>query len=229
MSRTRSMLLSLAGGVVGAVVGARAVALGGRAIFEARVLASPMAICLYAWIVVSAYWALAARKASAARSAEPEGSRTLHLSLIGAAQLVAFWPYAGWPAMVALVPAFPTVIPPLPWAGVGVALGGMLLAIWARVTLGRNWSGEVSAKIDHELVQWGPYRRVRHPIYTGAIAMYLGPALVSGRLSGVVSLALVAIAYARKIGQEERLLRAEFGDAWDAYRRRSRALVPWIL
>jgi protein-S-isoprenylcysteine O-methyltransferase Ste14 len=128
-------------------------------------------------------------------------------------------------------------------AGVGAVIGARLVGrgggggaifssrvlVWARRRLGRNWSGEVTVKVDHELVRVGPYRRIRHPIYTAAIGMYLGPALVSGRLQGLLSLALVAIAYARKIRQQERVLRAESGAAYQQYRRESHALVPWIL
>jgi protein-S-isoprenylcysteine O-methyltransferase Ste14 len=124
------------------------------------------------------------------------------------------------------------VLPPWSWLPpVGVALGaaGLLLAIWARRCLGRHWSGEVTAKVDHELIRSGPYRIVRHPIYTGAIAMCVGVALVSGRLQGVLAVLLVGIAYARKIGMEERNLEALFGPAWEEYVRGTKALIPWLL
>jgi protein-S-isoprenylcysteine O-methyltransferase Ste14 len=55
------------------------------------------------------------------------------------------------------------------WAGVVVCAAGAGVAIRARRILGRNWSGFVMIKQDHELIQRGPYRFVRHPIYTGII------------------------------------------------------------
>jgi protein-S-isoprenylcysteine O-methyltransferase Ste14 len=95
--------------------------------------------------------------------------------------------------------------------------------------LGRHWSGAVTAKVDHELVRSGPYRRIRHPIYTGVIGMYVGNTLVSGRLQGLLAIAMVAMAYARKIRLEERNLKGVFGPAFDDYRRESWALIPGLL
>lgn len=193
---------------------------------------SPMAICFYFWIVLSVYWSLEARKASAVKSSESRSSRALHVTLTTGAQLLAFWFYPGWPRLASPPFVFPRVLPAWPFLaplGVAVQAGGLLLALWARRSLGRHWSGEVTVKEDHELVRSGPYRRIRHPIYTGAIAMYIGPALVSGRLQGVLSLALVAIAYARKIRQEERVLSAEFGSAYDDYCRESWVVFPGLI
>ena len=152
--------------------------------------------------------------------------------LVSAAQLLTFWPYSGWPAATAPAFEFPRVLPAAPFfvpLGLALEVGGLWLAIWARRHLGRNWSGAVSVKVDHELVESGPYRRIRHPIYTGLIAMYLGAALVSARLQGPLAIALISIAYARKIGLEEQNLSRVFGPAFDEYRRRSWALVPWFV
>lgn len=193
------------------------------------VFTSPMAFCFYFWLVLSVYWSVQARKASAAKSAEPQWSRAVHLTLISAAQVVLFWFYPGWPGPDSPRFEFSRVLPDLPFLaplGVVVTAGSLLLALWARRRLGRNWSGEVTVKVDHELVRSGPYRRIRHPIYTGAIGMYVGPALVSGRLQGIVALVLVAIAYTRKIRQEERVLLGEFGSAYDDYCRESWAVIP---
>ena len=76
------------------------------------------------------------------------------------------------------------------------------------------------------MIRGGPYRRIRHPIYTGAILMYVGPALISGRLQGLLALVLVGIAYARKIRMEEQNLHALFGAAWEDYARATGPLLP---
>jgi protein-S-isoprenylcysteine O-methyltransferase Ste14 len=146
--------------------------------------------------------------------------------------VLAFWPFAGWPGPIVRFYQFPRVLPEtawLPWVGVAVALGSLVLAVWARRHLGRNWSGAVTVKLDHELVRTGPYRRIRHPIYTGAIGMYVGVALASGRLQGLLALALVAAAYVRKVRMEEQNMRREFGAAYDEYVRESWAVIPWVL
>jgi protein-S-isoprenylcysteine O-methyltransferase Ste14 len=195
-------------------------------------LLTPMAFSLYLWIIMSVYWEVAARNASATRSAESRGSRALHLLIVNVAMVLSFWPFAGWPRPAAPAFEFPRVLPDAPYLaplGLTLATGCLLLALWARRILGRNWSGAVTVKVDHALVRGGPYRRIRHPIYTGAIGMYVGTALISGRLQGPIAIALVGIAYARKIGQEERALREVFGAAYDEYRGESWALIPWIL
>jgi len=228
-SKWRATLYAL---VAGAVIGVLLAKPSKSHAISPFLPASPMAICCYFWIALSLYWSLAARRASAAKSAESTASRNLHLLLVNGAFILSFWPYPGWPNLAAPLFVFPRVLPPapfLPILGVLVQAGSFLLAVWARRQLGRNWSGEVTLKVDHELVRSGPYRRIRHPIYTGAIGMYVGPALVSGRLQGTLALVLIAIAYTRKIRMEERVLRDEFGSAYDEYRRESWAVIPWIV
>jgi len=229
-SRLRNLILAtLAGAVIGALLVRRDPT---APPFHAGFLLTPMAICLELWLVLSIYWEWAARNASASRSAESPASRTLHLVLINGALVLAFWPFAGWPGPNVNFYQFPRVLPEtfwLPWVGVAIASGSLVLAIWARRHLGRNWSGAVTVKVDHELVRTGPYRRIRHPIYTGAIGMYVGAALASGRLQGLLALALVSAAYVRKVRMEEANMRREFGAAYDEYARESWAVIPWVL
>jgi len=114
-------------------------------------------------------------------------------------------------------------------AGLAVSAMGLFLAIWARRGLGRNWSGEISIKVDHQLIRSGAYRLVRHPIYTGILAMYVGAALVTGRWLAIIGVAMAGFAYWRKIRLEEANLDAVFGADYDAYRRETWALVPWLI
>src|SRR5690242_11553395 len=78
-------------------------------------------------------------------------------------------------------------------AGAVICICGLAFTIWARQTLAGNWSSDVTFKQDHELVRRGPYGIVRHPIYTGLLAMCLGTAIHIGQLRGVFSLLLVTI------------------------------------
>ena len=96
-------------------------------------------------------------------------------------------------------------------AGLAIEALGLFLAIWSRRALGRNWSGEISIKVDHELVRFGPYRWLRHPIYTGLLAMYVGTAIGAGEWLSLIGLAMAGFAYWRKIRIEEANLEAAFG------------------
>src|SRR5262249_53697539 len=114
------------------------------------------------------------------------------------------------------------------WLGFILVLAGVALAIAARVSLGGNWSGIVTLKQDHELICKGPYRLVRHPIYTGLVVAVLGTAIAQGELRSVFALALVIAALVHKIGIEEAFLIQEFGDAYDRYRHQVPALIPFL-
>ena len=105
---------------------------------------------------------------------------------------------------------------------------GCGFAIWARVTLGANWSGRVTVKEGHELVTRGPYRIARHPIYTGILLALVGTALAVGEWRGIVAIVVIAMAFVLKISQEERMMMQTFPAAYPEYRQRVKALVPGV-
>ena len=113
-------------------------------------------------------------------------------------------------------------------AGLAVEAIGLFLTIWARRHLGRNWSGEITIKVDHQLIRSGPYKLLRHPIYTGLLTMYAGIAIVTGEWLAIIGFAMVAFAYWRKIRLEEANLKIAFGAEYDAYRRATWALLPGL-
>jgi len=158
------------------------------------------------------------------RRSEPHSSRLFHVLLLWAALLIALLPGFG--------PLGRRYLPDAPyWGPVGLTaqLAFAALYLWGKRVLGRNWSGEITIKADHYLVRTGPYRVLRHPLYTGMIGMFLGTAIVWGEWHALVGLALCCIAYARKIVLEERQLREEFGDAYKQYRRSTWAVIPGVL
>jgi protein-S-isoprenylcysteine O-methyltransferase Ste14 len=114
-------------------------------------------------------------------------------------------------------------------AGLAVTLLGAVFAIWARVTLGRNWSSVPQVKEQHELVVKGPYRIVRHPIYTGLILAAAGTALAQNRGIWLFMVVLILASYWLKIRVEERLMMETFPEEYPEYRRRVKALIPGIL
>ncbi len=115
------------------------------------------------------------------------------------------------------------------WAMVCLATAGFLFAWWARIYLGRLWSGSITRKEGHRVVDTGPYRFVRHPIYTGIIAAGIATAAVNGNGRSIAGALLLIIGYWLKARIEERFLRAELGaEAYDAYARKTAMLIPFV-
>ncbi|WP_072315582.1 methyltransferase family protein [Sinomicrobium oceani] len=112
--------------------------------------------------------------------------------------------------------------------GLILCISGVFIAIWSRLLLGWNWSGGVSAKKGHELIDSGPYALVRHPIYTGFITGVIGTCLVMGSLSGIIVTVLYTLGLFGKIDKEEKLLCNIFGDSYLDYRKRTYKLIPFI-
>jgi protein-S-isoprenylcysteine O-methyltransferase Ste14 len=115
------------------------------------------------------------------------------------------------------------------WSGVVVTVLGLLFSVWARQHLAGNWSQSVTIKKDHELVTSGPYRLVRHPIYTGLLTAFLGTAIVIGEVRGLLALLLVTAALWLKLRLEENWMREAFGDSYTEYSGRVAALIPGLL
>ncbi len=177
------------------------------------------------WLAWSAYWWALSRNVKPIVREESAGSKLSHiLPLIVAGYLLAapvvrgpvlgdrFMPWAPWTF----------------WVGAALTVAGLLFSVWARVHLGRNWSGIVTVKQDHELITPGPYAIVRHPIYTGLLLAFIGSALARGEWRGVVAVALAWWAVHLKMRMEERLMREQFADAYQTYSERVPALVPFI-
>ena len=110
-----------------------------------------------------------------------------------------------------------------------IALAGLAVMLWARVVLGRNWSADVTLKEGHELVTGGPYRWVRHPIYSGLLLLALGWAVWRGQWSGFWGLAVLVVLLFIKARSEEQLMIEHFGDAYLRYKARVKALVPYVV
>jgi protein-S-isoprenylcysteine O-methyltransferase Ste14 len=119
----------------------------------------------------------------------------------------------------------------VPWrAGIGLVLFalGLGFAIWARLHIGRNWGSPMTQKDEPELVTTGPYRLVRHPIYSGILVAGAGTALA---LSWVwlVAVALAGVYFLYSAIVEERYMAEQFSDDYSAYRRSTKMLLPFIL
>lgn len=178
------------------------------------------------WLLWLAYWFVAARSVKPFQRRESAWSRLAHFGPIAlAAWMLAadhlpghFLEGRAWPSNEATF-----------WIGIGLLVAGLLFAVWARRAIGRNWSGSVTVKEDHELVRTGPYAIVRHPIYTGLLLAFIGSALPRGEWRGVAAVLLVALALWRKLKLEERWMGETFGARYAAYKRETKALVPYLL
>jgi protein-S-isoprenylcysteine O-methyltransferase Ste14 len=177
--------------------------------------------CLGCWVIFSLYWEIAAKDSAPAKNSEAKASRGVHVFLTNAALIMIAAPIYGvgrvWPA------SSPVMI-----AGLGFEIVGLSLAIWARRHLGRNWSGEITIKQEHELIRSGPYQYLRHPIYTGLLTMYVGMTVATGERLAVIGLAVAVLAYWRKTRMEEATLGAAFGGEYESYRADTWAIVPGI-
>lgn len=110
-----------------------------------------------------------------------------------------------------------------------LVVAGVGLACWSRYLLGRNWSSVVQIKQEHELIESGPYRYIRHPIYTGLLLAFVGTALRVGDVRGMLAVLIVFLSFWRKFRLEERLLEGTFGEAYRRYRDRTAALIPGVI
>jgi protein-S-isoprenylcysteine O-methyltransferase Ste14 len=182
------------------------------------------------WLAFALCWLWYARQVKAVQRRESRGLRFAKywLPLIAAGALLGpgHW-YGSGDAWLKL-----QWLPERDWLqalGCALALAGVALAVRARQVLGENWSVAVQLKRDHELIERGPYRWVRHPIYSGLLLAFLGTAVLVGELRGLLALAIVAVSFWFKLRLEERWLGEQFGAAYADYKTRVKALVPGIL
>jgi protein-S-isoprenylcysteine O-methyltransferase Ste14 len=126
-----------------------------------------------------------------------------------------------------------TQIGPLPdsvfYPGLLIAILGYSILYWGYWTLGRNFSTELTIYQDHQLVERGPYRFVRHPVYSGLLLATVGFGLAVQSWAAIVcDLIIYAVAFGYRLRAEEKLLISEFGDQYKSYSRRVKRLIPFI-
>jgi protein-S-isoprenylcysteine O-methyltransferase Ste14 len=177
------------------------------------------------WTVFWVAWILPAVFGKRTIRRQSSGSRILQIVLLLVAYVLIVNGRLGWDLLNRrVVPAGTASL----WSGYGLLMAGMLFAGWARIFLGGNWSSSVTLKQDHTLVRSGPYRIVRHPIYTGLLVALLGTAIVLGELRCFIGVILAAIAWKMKSMNEEALMVEEFGDQYTRYRLQVKGLVPYL-
>ena len=178
----------------------------------------PLALAVgYAWLVFWIYWLVSA---STRKESVRGGWRTrlTGVSVVGVF-VIAVVLRGGGLAVHSLI---------LATIGAVLFACGIALAVWGRLHLGRNWGMPTTQRAEPELVTSGPYRFVRHPIYSGLLIAMLGTALVDSLLGLVVVAVLIAFFYYCGI-VEERNLTAAFPAVYPQYRSRTKMLIPLLL
>ena len=178
------------------------------------------------WLGYLAYWWATSTDVRATDQKELAGSRIMRLAaILGAIALL-------WLPAVPIPILRDRCLPPSEywfWIGAGITATGFAFGIWARHHLGSNWSQAVTIKQGHELITSGPYRFVRHPIYSGLLAAFLGCAVARGEWRGLVAVGLVFAVLWRKLKLEEQWLASHFGEQYENYAGRVSALLPHLL
>ena len=178
------------------------------------------------WLVFVATWVIASVSTKRTVYRETSTQRLRYWVLLVIAYLLLFYgrrlPY---PLNLNVVPHLAAMA----WTAAIVCAIGLAFAIWARVTLGSNWSGVVTLKEGHELVERGPYRFVRHPIYTGILTMFFATALAQGHLSGFAGTLLMFASFWIKLRDEEKLMLRQFDERYTAYQQRVKRIIPFVL
>ena len=179
-------------------------------------------IIAIAWIAWLVYWTVTAVNTKITQRRESVASQAAHLLPLGVAAVLLFYsmPASRWSAKM-----WPATLLSC-WSGALLTVAGILFSVWARRALGKNWSGTVTIKQHHELIISGPYRIVRHPIYTGLILAFLGTAIALGEWRGVLAVAIMVAAFWRKLQHEERWMLEIFAAQYKDYKARVPALIP---
>lgn len=175
------------------------------------------------WLVFVVYWTIGALRTRRTVQTESFASRygILALEVLGFTLLF----NNGWKIALLRRPVLPESYA-LAVSGVVLTWIGIAIALWARWHLGRNWSARITLKEDHELIRTGPYRFFRHPIYSGIDLAAIGGALAINRWRCVLGVIVIITGYWIKAKREERMLSAQFGQAFEEHCRKTGFLLP---
>jgi protein-S-isoprenylcysteine O-methyltransferase Ste14 len=179
-----------------------------------------------AWVIFGLYWLVSAFKRKVTKKRETYLQRLVYTLPLLVAFYFLFRPEAHhypW-----LGGRFVATGAAWEWLGVAITAAGVAFAIWARWHLGSNWSGVVTLKEGHELIRTGPYRTIRHPIYTGILLGLLGTAVTIGEVRGLIAVAVGWFSFYIKARREESFLAQEFGPAFIEHQQHTGMFLPRI-
>jgi protein-S-isoprenylcysteine O-methyltransferase Ste14 len=184
----------------------------------------PGYIILGCWLILIVYWFVSAFAAKQTAERNSLSSSLPYRILFVAGLVITIHSRFPGPLNLSLTPHNDFT----DWLAAAVCVLGLLIALWSRWTLAGNWSSNVQFKEGHQLMRTGPYRFVRHPIYTGILLMCAAPPIQFGRLHHWLGFVLIAAGLWLKLRQEEALMLRHFPD-YAAYRKETKALVPFVI
>ncbi len=175
------------------------------------------------WILFALYWLISAFKRKKTKQRESPLQRLVYVFPLVAAFYLLSRPEAHYSWLgTRFVPDAAAV----QWIAVLLTAAGVGIAIWARWHLGANWSGVVTLKEGHELIRTGPYRSIRHPIYTGILLALLGTAVALGEVRGLVAVGVAWLSFYIKANREESFLAQEFGPRFAEHQQHTGMFLP---
>jgi protein-S-isoprenylcysteine O-methyltransferase Ste14 len=175
------------------------------------------------WILFALYWLVSALKRKKTKQRESPLQRLVYMLPLVATFYLLSRPeaYYSW-----LGTRFVPDTAAVQWIAVLLTAAGVAIAIWARWHLGANWSGVVTLKEGHELIRTGPYRSIRHPIYTGILLALFGTAVALGEVRGLVAVAVAWLSFYVKARREESFLAQEFGPRFAEHQQHTGMFLP---
>jgi len=177
------------------------------------------------WMLFALYWLVSALNRKKTKRRESWFQRLAYvLPLVAAFFLLFRYEYGHTWLGTRFVPDTPMVH----WLGVAIMASGVAIAFWARFHLGANWSGVVTLKEGHELIRTGPYRTIRHPIYTGILLAFLGNVIEVGQVRGLIGLLIIWLSFYVKARREESFLALEFGPNFNEHTQHTGMFLPKV-
>jgi protein-S-isoprenylcysteine O-methyltransferase Ste14 len=175
------------------------------------------------WMIFGLYWLVSALKRKKTKQRESWGQRLIYVLPLAFGFYFLFRAnvHYGW-----LSQRFLPDVAAAQIAGVLLTAAGVGIACWARYHLGTNWSGTVTLKEGHELIRSGPYRAIRHPIYTGILLALLGTAIAVGEVRALLAVAIAWASFYIKASREESFLSKEFGAGFEEHQRHTGMFLP---
>jgi protein-S-isoprenylcysteine O-methyltransferase Ste14 len=192
---------------------------------QAAVMERLLEAAVVLWMVLVVVWVVGALRTKRTVQSQSSASQLLYTAILVVGVYLIFAKQSGIAWLDRQL--FPATVP-IALAGLLAVLMGVAFSVWARLMLGGNWSNRVTVKEDHTLVRTGPYRIVRHPIYSGILLGMLGSALQRGGIRCFVGVLICGFSFWLKTRAEERFMVQSFGEQYLQYRHRVKALAPFI-
>jgi protein-S-isoprenylcysteine O-methyltransferase Ste14 len=177
------------------------------------------------WFAITVYWILSALFVKKTIKRQPAPERMAYIICVLIAFCLLFENYISFAFLY-----YPVLSQAEGWkiAGLLICAAGLIFSVIARIYLGKNWSGTITIKKNHQLIQSGPYRITRNPIYTGFLTAFAGCAMSLGQLKGWLGVIFLFVAMLLKIKKEEEFMNEAFGTSFQTYKLKVKKLIPGI-